>query len=448
MRLFYRLISMMKHLSRITTPLLLLVFVFAPLSVFAQTTTIRDYSRYAEYSDWRRGFDEQRQKIDALGTVAEANVAMPILFGPVNNLNNYGELRVSGRTHEGLDIMAPKGTPIVTPTAAVVTRVDYGAGEGNAIYTANPGGEVFIYYHLDRVAEGIAAGQVLARGDLIGYVGNTGDASGGAAHLHLEIRTSSGNTPSNPYLRVTLEFTPEEKMAYLSKILTQSADANALARFLVENFRATFVTAQARGAVVPAIITGFLASIPVTTPPTTGTSLPAGDLAIGSSGAAVVSLQQFLITKRTGSAAVNLSYAGATGYFGSLTQTALIEYQIAVGVSPANGYYGPSTQVLVQAGTGGVVTAPPAPAPSGTTLVLTRNLYQGVSGEDVRALQQFLNSKGFTVAATGNGSAGNETTYFGPATKAAVVRYQTAHGVPATGYVGVLTRASLALLRT
>ena len=434
----------MKNISRFASAALASAFIFAPLLAAAQTTTIRDYSRYSE---WRRESNELQQKVDALGTVAEANIAMPILFGPINNLNNYGELRVSGRTHEGLDLMSPKGTPIVSPTAAVVTRVDYGAGEGNAIYTANPGGERFIYYHLDRVAEGIAAGQVLARGDLIGYVGNTGDASGGAAHLHFELRTNSGNTPSNPYPRITLEFTPEEKMAYLAKILTQAADPNTLAQFLVTNFRSSFTAAQGRGAAVPALITQFLASIPVTTTPTTGNSLPAGDLAIGSSGAAVVQLQQFLITKRTGTAAINLGYAGATGYFGPMTQAALIEYQIAVAVSPANGYYGPSTQALVRAGTGGVVTATTTSATPSAVLVLMRNLYLGVSGEDVRALQQFLNRKGYVVATVGAGSNGLETAYFGPATRAAVIRYQTAYGIPTTGYVGIMTRASLALLR-
>ncbi len=345
--------------SRIAIPFLVSAFVFAPLLAVAQSTTTRG-SDSSRYSDWRRQSNESQQKIDALGTVAEQNITMPILFGPVNNLNNYGELRISGRTHEGEDIMAPKGTPIVSPTAAVVTRVDYGAGEGNAIYTANPGGERFIYYHLDRVAEGIAAGQILARGDLIGYVGNTGDASGGAAHLHFEIRTSSGNTPSNPFPRLTIEFTPEEKMVFLSKILTQATDPNTLAQFLVANFRSTFNTAISRGATLPPLIAGLL--------------LPPN-------------------------------------------------------ANPAN---------------------------SGTTLALARNLFFGKVGEDVRSLQQSLNRNGFAVALSGNGSLGNETTYFGPATRAALIRFQEAHASEilaplglskGTGIFGPATRAALALLR-
>lgn len=75
-------------------------------------------------------------------------------------------------------------------------------------------------------------------------------------------------------------------------------------------------------------------------------------------------------------------------------------------------------------------------------LTFTRDLELGASGEDVRALQAYLNTKGFTVAVTGAGSAGEETTLFGPATKAALMRFQEAKGIaPAAGYFGPVTRA-------
>lgn len=59
--------------------------------------------------------------------------------------------------------------------------------------------------------------------------------------------------------------------------------------------------------------------------------------------------------------------------------------------------------------------------------VFARTLKQGMSGEDVKALQQFLNSNGFTIATSGTGSSGNETTYFGSGTKKALIRFQNAH---------------------
>jgi hypothetical protein len=76
------------------------------------------------------------------------------------------------------------------------------------------------------------------------------------------------------------------------------------------------------------------------------------------------------------------------------------------------------------------------------TTLFTRSLTLGSSGADVKALQEYLNTHGFTVATTGPGSAGNETTYFGRATRIALAKFQKAKGIsPAVGYFGVLTRA-------
>ena len=342
----------MQYLFRFVATWFVAALVLAPAFALAQATT----TGRGEGGWWYRQSSEFKQKVAALGDVADPVITMPILFGVdiTKLLHNYGEVRASGRTHEGEDIMALKGTPIVSPTAAVVTRVDYGAGEGNAVYTANPGGEIFIYYHLDRVAEGLAAGQVLERGALIGYVGNTGDASGGASHLHFEVRKTEGNTPTDPSVRLTREFTPEEKMLYLSKILTQTTDPDAMAQFLASNFRGPFTVALGRGVPLPPLIAALINPAPVD------------------------------------------------------------------------------------------ASVPAAIPPSGS---LTRNLYRGTRGEDVRLLQKLLNRNGFAVAASGPGSIGNETTYFGPATLAAVIRFQSARGIsPTIGYVGPLTRASLAQL--
>lgn len=82
----------------------------------------------------------------------------------------------------------------------------------------------------------------------------------------------------------------------------------------------------------------------------------------------------------------------------------------------------------------------------GACPALTRDLQQGSSGADVKALQVFLNGSADTmVASTGAGSPGNETTTFGPATKAAVIKFQTKYNVtPIAGYVGAKTRAQIA----
>ena len=83
----------------------------------------------------------------------------------------------------------------------------------------------------------------------------------------------------------------------------------------------------------------------------------------------------------------------------------------------------------------------------GVVCTFTRNLYSGVSGADVKCLQQYLNAAGFKLAETGAGSPGNETEYYGPRTQAAVQAWQDAKGVvygAYGGYFGPLSRAKFA----
>lgn len=399
-----------------------------------------------------RGYRQQsgdlQNKISALGSVPVQSVIMPVLFGVgIKDIYpNFGDPRSGGRTHEGEDIMAVKGTPIVSPTDAIVLRAgDNGGTEGIYVYTANPGGETFVYYHLDKVGEGVVPGLVLKPGMLVGYVGNTGNAAGGPAHLHFEIHSSSG-TPVDPFPRLTGEFSIAEKITYLATILGQTSDSTALAQLLVANFRGTFTMALAANIALPLPIVDAMALLPVT-PVSAAKNLPAGDLDLGSSGAAVVALQKYLIQADSDGAAARLASAGATGYFGLITKAALVEFQVAVGISPASGYYGATTRTFVLAHPLDA-TATPAPAnPPVISTAITRNLYLGLVGEDVRTLQKLLNANGYTVSLTGGGSPGNETTFFGSGTQAAVIKFQIGHAItPAVGYVGPITRAVLGSL--
>lgn len=89
----------------------------------------------------------------------------------------------------------------------------------------------------------------------------------------------------------------------------------------------------------------------------------------------------------------------------------------------------------------GQPAVPDAAEPTLPPLVLTRNLFYGVQGADVKWLQQFFNAHGFKLADTGPGSPGNETEFFGPLTRDAAMRYQQAKGItPVAGYVGPITR--------
>jgi peptidoglycan hydrolase-like protein with peptidoglycan-binding domain len=98
-----------------------------------------------------------------------------------------------------------------------------------------------------------------------------------------------------------------------------------------------------------------------------------------------------------------------------------------------------------------VVTVPVTPITTPVTPVAnstSRTLTVGSQGEDVRALQKYLNTNGFIIATTGTGSPGKESTVFGPATKAAVMKFQISKGISPVGYVGAVTRKAMGLATT
>ncbi len=99
--------------------------------------------------------------------------------------------RSGGRRHEGIDIFVPEGTPVRSTTTGLVARVGSNRLGGNVVWTLGPGGQRHYYAHLQRFA-GIHAGQVVAAGEILGYVGRTGNARGTPPHLHYGIYVASG----------------------------------------------------------------------------------------------------------------------------------------------------------------------------------------------------------------------------------------------------------------
>jgi murein DD-endopeptidase MepM/ murein hydrolase activator NlpD len=101
--------------------------------------------------------------------------------------DNYNELRGS-TPHRALDIPAPRGTPVVALGDGTVRKLFTSKKGGLTVYQFNPDDTLCYYYaHLDRYAPALREGQRLRRGDLIGYVGSTGNADPAAPHLHLEV---------------------------------------------------------------------------------------------------------------------------------------------------------------------------------------------------------------------------------------------------------------------
>lgn len=119
--------------------------------------------------------------------------------------DNYAQGR-GNRSHEAIDIMAPRGTRVVAVDDGTLVKLFTSVPGGLTVYQFDPQGQLAYYYaHLDRYAEGVKEGMALKRGDLIGYVGSTGNASPDAPHLHFAVfrlgpeRQWWKGTPVNPY---------------------------------------------------------------------------------------------------------------------------------------------------------------------------------------------------------------------------------------------------------
>ncbi len=141
--------------------------------------------------------------------VSRSGLAIPVAGIRTEQLTDtYTASRGGGsRVHNAIDIMAPRGTPVVAATEGTVEKLFYSHGGGGiTVYVRSPDGQWLHYYaHLDSYAPGLREGQRLRRGDPIGTVGITGNASPSGPHLHYAIyRMSPGErwwqgTPINPY---------------------------------------------------------------------------------------------------------------------------------------------------------------------------------------------------------------------------------------------------------
>lgn len=111
--------------------------------------------------------------------------------------DTWGAPRSGGRTHKGTDVFAPMGQPVVAVADGTV-RVYTNSLGGKSVWVYATYGVNFYYAHLSDWAAGLKTGDRVTKGQVIGYNGNTGNAYGGAPHVHFQLHPGGGS-PVNPY---------------------------------------------------------------------------------------------------------------------------------------------------------------------------------------------------------------------------------------------------------
>ena len=120
--------------------------------------------------------------------------------------DTFAEARGMGRSHRAIDILAPRGTPVVAAVDGTIRKLFNSRAGGVTIYQFDRAEQnVYYYAHLDRYADVLREGDVVTQGTVIGYVGTTGNAPPGTPHLHFAIEDLPPTkewwkgTPVNPY---------------------------------------------------------------------------------------------------------------------------------------------------------------------------------------------------------------------------------------------------------
>ena len=140
------------------------------------------------------------------GTSSILEMSPPISGLTLANLRDTFEEFHNGHQHEAIDIMEPRGTPVRAVVPGTIQKLFFSIPGGNTIYQFDEVGEYCYYYaHLERYAEGLHEGMTVQPGDIIGFVGSTGNADERAPHLHFAIfalgpeKRWSRGTAVNPY---------------------------------------------------------------------------------------------------------------------------------------------------------------------------------------------------------------------------------------------------------
>lgn len=143
----------------------------------------------------------------AFATTTNPELVMPVVGVRASALHsNFYESRGGFRTHQALDILAPRGTPVVAAVDGTIRKLFLSNAGGITIYEFDRAEErVYYYAHLERYADGLHEGMTVTRGQVIGYVGTSGNAPANTPHLHFAVSVLTPEklwwkaTPVDPY---------------------------------------------------------------------------------------------------------------------------------------------------------------------------------------------------------------------------------------------------------
>jgi len=142
------------------------------------------------------------------GELSHSRLRMPLDGEAVESLKGgFAETRGGNRPHEAVDMLAPRNTPVHAVESGTIAKLFTSKAGGLTIYQFDPAGHLCYYYaHLERYADGLKDGLAVSQGDVIGYVGTSGNAPPNTPHLHFAVFELNADKrwwqgrPLDPYL--------------------------------------------------------------------------------------------------------------------------------------------------------------------------------------------------------------------------------------------------------
>ena len=145
--------------------------------------------------------------VGTTGDVSNGHLRLPIDGIDIESFKGgFDERRGGDRPHEAVDVLSPRNTPVHAVENGTIAKLFYSKAGGLTIYQFDPSGRYCYYYaHLERYADGLREGDKVKRGQVIGYVGTTGNAPKNTPHLHFAVFKLTAakrwweGTPIDPY---------------------------------------------------------------------------------------------------------------------------------------------------------------------------------------------------------------------------------------------------------